>query len=470
MKNKMKYGISAIFTTVVVVVAVILINAIVSSLETKLPLKIDLTEEKIYELSEHTKEVVKKIDKEINVFALYPANTSSNQYITYAEEYLGRYAALNKNFKITYIDPYENPSFAKKYEAEGLAVSAGSIVFECGTKVEAVTMDQMYNQSSYTGIISIDMERKLTTAVAKVSGQSRTTKVYFAEGHDEYPSVALRDALTDNGYVCQSAVTALVGIPEDCDLLVYMSPNKDLSVDERDALDNYLDQGGMAMFFFEPGAQRPERLDQYLKEWGIEVRNDYVIEADASRAFRLQNGMTIPAPVFLKHSINDNLVERKLVFASPNSSSMITNKNNVRNAIVTPLLRTSEKAYGKVNLASETYKKEDGDIEGKMILAAISENQDGGHGKIMVMGSVQAVELNGMLEESGYANGDFILNAAGYLTQNTASMDIRPKLISASSLKMSQAQVTLIWIVLQYLLPILIIVIGLGVWLKRRYK
>lgn len=470
MKNKMKYGINAIFTTIVVVIAVILVNAIMSSLESKLPLKIDLTEEKIYELSEHTKEIVKNIDKEIQVFALYPANTTANQYITYAEEYLERYEALNKNFKVTYIDPYENPNFAKKYEAQGLAISVGSIVFECSDKVETVTMDQMYNQSSYSGAISIDMERKLTTAVAKVSGQSRMTRVYFAEGHDEYTSVALRNALIDNGYICDSAVTILGDIPEDCDLLVYMSPNKDLSADERNNLDKYLDKGGKAMFFFEPGAERPERFAQYLKEWGIEMRNDYVIEADPNRAFRLQTGMTIPAPIFLKHSINDNLIERNLVFASPNSSSMTINKNNVRNAIVTPLLTTSDKAYGKVNLASETHQKEDADFEGAMILAAISENQGGNYGKIMVMGSVHAVELNGMLEESGYANGDFILNAVGYLTQNAASMDIRPKLISASSLKMSQAQVTLVWIVLQYLLPILIIAIGLGVWLKRRYK
>ncbi len=470
MKNKTKYGINAIFMSIVVVVAVILVNAIVSSLDSKLPLKVDLTEEKIYELSDHTKEVVKNIDKPINVFALYPANTSANQYITYAEEYLNRYSAMNKNFKVTYIDPYDNPNFAKKYEAQGLAVNIGSIVMECGDKVEAVTMDQMYSQNSYSGSMSIDMERKLTTAIANVTGQGKTTKAYFTEGHDEFVSSALRSVLADNGYICETAATAVVGIPEDCDLLIYMSPNKDISAEERDALDKYLDNGGKAMFFFEPGAERPERFSQYLKEWGIEVRGDYVIETDPNRAFRLQNGLTIPAPNLLEHSINNNLIERNLVFMSPSSSSIVTDKNNVRNAIVTPLMKTTDKAYGKVNLASETLDKEKGDNEGEMILAAISENQGGGYGKIMVMGTVQAIELNGVLEESSYANGDFILNAAGYLTENAASMDIRPKLISASSLKMSQAQVALVWIVLQYLLPILIIAIGLVVWLKRRYK
>ncbi len=470
MKNKTKYGINAIFTTIVVVVAVVLVNAIVSSLDSKLPMKVDLTEEKIYELSQHTKEVVKNIDEDINVYALYPANTNANRYITYAEEYLKRYSALNKKFKVTYIDPYNNPNFAKKYEAQGLTVSSGSVVMECGDRVEAVTMDQMYNQNSYSGAMSIDMERKLTAAIANVSGQGSSAKVYFAEGHDEYVSGALRTALTDSGYVCESAATAVVGIPEDCDLLVYMSPNKDLSAEERDALDKYLDGGGKAMFFFEPGAERPERISQYLKEWGIEVRGDYVVEVDPNRAFRLQSGLTIPAPNLLEHSINDNLIERKLVFMAPNSSSIVIDKNNIRNAIVTPLMKTTDKAYGKVNLASETLEKESDDNEGEMILAAISENQGGDYGKVMVLGSLHAIELNGVLEESGYANGDFILNAAGYLTENTASMDIRPKLISASSLKMSEKQVAWVWIALQYLIPVLIIAIGLAVWFKRRYK
>ncbi len=470
MKNKTKYGINAIFMSVVVVVAVILINAIVSGLDSKFPLKIDLTGKKIYELSDYTKAVVRNVDKEINVYALYPANTGANKYISYAEEYLNRYSALNKHFKVTYIDPYDNPNFAKKYVTQGIEVSAGSIVLECGEKVEAITIDQMYSQSSYSGSTSIDMERKLTTAISEVSGQSKTAKVYFSEGHGEYVSNFMRNYLTNNGYICDSIATAVTGIPDDCDLLVYMSPEKDLSAEERNALDKYLDGGGRAMFLFEPGTARPNRLMQYIEEWGIEVRSDYVIETDANRVFRLQNGATIPAPYLMEHSINNNLIERKLVFMSPSGSSIVTHENNIRNAKVSPLMKTTDQAYSKVNLASDTIEKEPGDNEGEMILAAISEETEGGKGKIMVMGTTMAVELNGILDESSYANGDFVLNVSGYLTESTASMDIRPKMISASTLNMSQAQISLTWIVLQYLIPILILAVGLVVWLKRRYK
>ena len=125
-------------------------NAILTVISSKVPMKIDLTREKVYELSANTKEVMKKLDKEIDVYALYPANTGSNEYITYAEEYLDKYSALNKNFKVTFIDPEKNPGFAKKYEEQGQQISTGSIILQCGDRVKTVAFSQMYSTNDYT--------------------------------------------------------------------------------------------------------------------------------------------------------------------------------------------------------------------------------------------------------------------------------------------------------------------------------
>ena len=114
--------------------------------------------------------------------------------------------------------------------------------------------------------------------------------------------------------------------------------------------------------------------------------------------------------------------------------------------------------------------KEEGDTQGPLTVAALAERQGSGAGKIMVIGSLQALELDSILNETSYANGDFILNSVAYLTETETSMDIRAKVISASRLTMSQAQVSAVWIVLQYLIPLAVIAIGLVVWFKRRYK
>ena len=470
MKNNTKFGINAVIVTVVTIAAVILLNAVISTVASKVPMKIDLTRDKVYEFSEHTKEVMKKIDKDINVYALYPSNTSSNEYITYAEEYLAKYEALNKKFRVTYIDPYNNPDFARKYETQGEEINAGSIILECGDKVKVVTMSQLYTTNRYTGSTSIDMEKKITAAVMNVTGQGGDTKVYFTEGHDEHASQELAAALESNGYDHESLNIAVSGIPEDAALLVIMSPSKDLTAEERDALDKYLDGGGKALFMFEPGAQVAPRFSEYLGEWGITPGNDYIIEGDSNHAFNLSNGMTIPAPELEEHDITKNLISQKLVFMAPSAESLALDENNVRHATLTPLMQTTAKSWGKVNLATENLGKEEGDNEGPLVVAALSEMQYGNHGAVMVMGSLQAVELSGILEESSYANGDFILNAVGYLTEQDTSMDIRAKEISATSLTMNQTQIVVTWVLLQYVLPLIIIVAGLTVWLKRRYK
>ncbi len=470
MRKNTKFGINAIIITLVTIAAVILVNAVASTLADKLPVKFDLTQDKVYEFSDHTREIMSKLDKEINVYALYPANTNANQYITYAEEYLAKYEALNKNFKVTYIDPYTNPNFAKKYETQGESIGAGAVVLECGDKFRAVTMNEMYTTNSYTGSTSIDMERKITSAVMHITGQSGNTKVYFIEGHDEHSSTELSKALGENGYKYETINIGAKGIPDDAAMLIVLNPSKDLTAEERDMLDGYLDKGGRAMFAFEPGMPRLERLSSYLAEWGIVPRNDFIVENDSDHAFRIQSGVTIPAPVLSEHSITNNLISQKLVYMTPSAGSLELNKNNIRHAELTSLMNTTEKSWGKVNLAASTLEKEEGDNEGPLTVAALSEVYGENGGSIMVIGSLTAIELSGILQESSYANGDFILNSIGYLTQTDGSMDIRAKVISASSLRMSQAQVVITWVLLQYIIPLIVIIIGLVVWFKRRYK
>jgi ABC-type uncharacterized transport system involved in gliding motility auxiliary subunit len=470
MKNNTKFGINALIVTAIVVAAVILLNAVVSTIASKTSLKLDLTRDSVYEFSEYTKEVMKNIDKEISVYALYPDGDDSNMYNKYAKEYLAKYEALSSNFKVTFVDPYTNPNFTKAYEEQGESISVGSIILECGDNVKIVAMEQMYSNNPYNGETKIDMEKKITSAVLNVTGSSKTAKIYFVEGHDEFESKEFASTLADNGYECGSVNIALQGIPEDAALVVVMAPSNDWSAEERDALDKYLDKGGKAMFVLEPGTKVQPRMAEYLAEWGFSANNDYVVEGDPDHAFQFQNGMVVPAPIFVENSINEKLIKRKLAYMAIASQSIELNDKNLRYASIRPLLVTTENSWGKVNLSAQTTAKEAGDTEGPLTIAAISEMQDGSNAKVFVLGSLQAVELNGILNESAYANGDFLLNSVAYMTNTASSMDIRAKVISAPRLAMTQAQVLGIWLILQYFLPFIIIVIGLVVWLRRRYK
>lgn len=469
MKKKTKFRINALISTIVTVAAVILVNAVISTVAGKIPMKIDLTKDSVYEFSDYTKEVMKKLDKEVNVYALYPSNMNSNEYVIYAEEYLAKYEALNKNFKVTYIDPYTNPAFAKKYENQGEEISAGAIIIECKDRVKVLNLQQMYEANRYTGEAYIDMEKKITSAVMNVTSKDDASKIYFTEGHDEYPSVELKEALSENGYEHENINISLSKIPEDAKMLIVLAPTVDWSAEEIEILDKYLDEGGNAFFAFEGGMTPPSRLNSYLSEWGISFRGDFIIEEDPNRSVIMQ-GVPMPVPYFKEHDITNRLIERKMINMTPSAGSLEVNDKNIRYAKISPLMTTTENSWGKKDLSSGILEKTTSDYEGPLTVAALSEMTDSKGGCVFAVGSLSAIEYSGVLKEASYANGDFVLNAIGYMTKADSSLDIRAKLINKSALAMTEGQVILVTGLLQYALPFVIILAGLMMWLKRRYK
>ena len=87
--------------------------------------------------------------------------------------------------------------------------------------------------------------------------------------------------------------------------------------------------------------------------------------------------------------------------------------------------------------------------------AARSILAEGGGELDFVLGSLQAMETQGVLDNASYSNGDLILNTFAYLTNKGDALNIRAKVISPESLTMTETQVKTLAIVLQYVLPLL---------------
>ncbi len=450
--------------TAATIAAVILINSIVSTVASKIPLKIDLTHDRVYEYSAQTKEVLKSLDKDINIFALYP-DDADGTYVNTLREYLERYDNMSNKISVSYKDPYKDPAFVRKY---GNDISVGSVIVEHGDRFRVVQFENLYSQSSIDGSTSIDAEKQITSAIRYVSGMGEEINVYFIKGHNELSGVdsALASAFRSEGYTTGEIVIGTDSIPEDADLVVSLAPAADFSAEERDTLDSYLLGGGKAAFAFTSGTEPLERLYSYLGEWGISPNNDFVVESDGSMSFKTQTGVPVPAPRMISHTITEKLLNGDLALITPAACSFTISDNNPQYAKVTPLLETSAASWGVTDLSGSMDKTEDS-INGPLTIAVMSEKS--GDGKIFVIGSVQAIEWQGILDNSSYSNGDFILNAFSYLTNKGDALNIRAKEISTQSLTMSEQQFNSSVIFVQYIMPLLILAIGLFVWLKRRY-
>lgn len=452
--------------TAAAVAGILLFNGVVNVITAKLPLQIDMTHDSVYKFSDQTKEVLSKVDSEINIYAVYPDSTTG-EIVDTIKEHLKQYSQMNKNIKVTYIDPYSDPAFARKY---GDDAGIGSVIVEKENRFKVVQLNQLYRQSQASGEVSVDTERQITGAISYVLGGSAPLKAYFTEGHNEYSSAELKSALESEGYETASIRLGSEEIPQDASVVICVNPSADFSAEERDSLDAYLMNGGKAGFIFAAGSRSTERLDGYLEEWGVKPNNDYVIESDTSMALRSSYGIPVPSPQMQKHSITDKLISQKVAFMAPDSCSFTINDNNIQHTFVTPLLKTSDKSWGITDMTRTDTSKKDGDISGPLTLAAISEKSgDGNTGAVFVLGSLSAAETSGIFSSSAYSNGDFIINTFAYLTDSADTLSIRAKVISAEAMSMTEKQVRVLSVILQYIMPLIILISGLVIWLRRRY-
>ena len=469
MKNKLK--INALITIVAVFVCVILLNLVFGAINNKFPLNIDLTREKVYEFSDQTKEVMSTLDKEIQVYALYPDDVTG-EYVDYVKDYLAKYESLSDKFHVTYVDPYADPTFVSKFTQKGDSVTVGSIIVTCGEQFRVLAFEELYNSVEETNAVSIDMEKQVTSAIMNITGNTNNISVVFTSGHGESDGTNFTTLLTNEGYNCQDVNIALNGIPEYASVLVITDPSIEFSQSEIEAIDAFSDKGGHIMMAFQSGKDIPSNLIAYLSEWGVVVNNDFVVENDSDHAFQSQYGVSVPAPIMQPHNITENLLIQKMEFMCPMARSIEVNENNVNSAMNTPLLVTSEDSWAKINLESDTLEKEDGDNIGPLNLAVLSERltPDMKNSRIFVIGSYTAIESPATISQSSYANADFMLNTIAYMTNNTNVFNIRPKKISPEALTMSATQVKVITVLLMYIIPIAILLVGVIIWWRRRYR
>ena len=460
-----KVKVNNIVVTAATVAAVVLVNAIVSTVAAKLPLKIDLTRDSVYEYSEQTKEVLSDLNEEVNIYALY-SDTSDGTYVNTVREYLDKYKRLSDKISVSYKDPYDDPAFVRQF---GSDITAGSLIVSCGDRSRVIPYSSIYNQSKYSGEVSIDAERLITSAIRYVSGSGNAVHAYFTKGHNESGNASspLASSLKNEGYEIGEVNLATDGVPQDATLIISLAPSNDFTEEECSALDGFLQNGGKAAFAFSAGMPSLDRLYSYLADWGLTINRDYVIEGDSSKSVRTSSGTNVPVPSLEDHEINEKLKESDAMLVAPAACSIGTNSQNPQYAEVTSLLKTSANSWGITDLSAKTTERRSDYNIGPLTVAAIAEKQEGG--KVFAIGSVQAADVKELLENSSYINGDFMLNTFSYMTGKDDALNIRAKTVGAESLTMTEKQINVVSVLVQNVMPAVIIIVGLYIWLKRRY-
>ena len=118
---------------VIIIAAYIGINMLMEEIN---PTDIDLTADKVYSLSDESKQIAKSIKKEVKITLINFSNVQS------VIDFSNRYSKENELIKIEEIeDINEHPGLAAKYN---ITDNYGRIIIECGEKEKVLTEYDLY--------------------------------------------------------------------------------------------------------------------------------------------------------------------------------------------------------------------------------------------------------------------------------------------------------------------------------------
>lgn len=459
---------------VFMLIAVILLNLICTSLTERFDLTLDLTANRLYEITDDTKQMLQNMQQTVDITILSNEDDFRNDtYYGNVHTLLRKYSSLAGGaLKIEYIDPYTNPNAVSRYNNLAAVIQEGSMILTCGDNTRVLNATDFYttedsSYSGYTTVTGFQGEQALTSAITSVTSDE-TPVVSILQGHNESISTSLTAMFTNAGYsVNLLNLTEQQEIPEDTTVLVLSLPQADYTEDEVNLIDAFIKDGGDLMVF--DGTASPTSLPvlyAYLKEWGFDVQADMVLDAD----YNIDEEPDILAQLTDSH-INDTLADSSLTLITPNAKSVVVKLDSAASdRTVETLMESRDTSYAKV-LTDETqydsYEKQDGDSAGPLTLAALAEytgNDKNGQVFICTAGIMMSDDL---MSASSLMNQPFLRNIFSQMQPEIDVVSIAPKSLSAEPLITGTTTQFILFAVLA-LIPLVIFITGIIVFVRRR--
>ena len=291
-----------LLTSTITLALVVTIVVFATLLAYRIPWAFDMTAGKVFTLSEQSRQALAGIDVPVEIIAIYPRDGADPMLTSLLNEY----AKAGPSLDISYIDAEREPARLASANIGASAVTNGTIIVRSAGKTKFVFAADMF-QSTPEGNVFWG-EREITGAIRYVTAAA-LPRVYFLEGHNEASTAAelskAQAALELAVYDVQTLALLKTGrVPDDAALVIVSSPRRDLSDSEYQMLEDYLLNGGKAMFLISAMNTNTMVLNNFnklLNQFGIDISNNLVVEEDPYSHAADNNLYLIPGYAY--HSI-----------------------------------------------------------------------------------------------------------------------------------------------------------------------
>ena len=479
---KKKWLIDGTKTTILVLIIIAAFIAINIGMQALDLTPLDFTQEQLYTLTDESKERVKDIDKDVNIYFI--GYTDDDSTVDLAKQY----GKANEKINVEAIeDVNDRPDLTQKY---GIESGTTGIIIECGDRSKVLTASDLvtYDMTTYE-TISI-AEEKLTSSILSVT-TDEIPKVYFLEGYSDfsltqnmyYLSVYLGNEINETESL---DILSTGKVPDDCDTLVITTPSKDFDDVATNSILDYINNGGNILWLNAAIAEEQDfpNVNKILATYGVKPFKVGIIrETDTSKMVSESPDLIMPE-IQYSDITKDIYNTTGVIFVNATKINIDTDKLTELNVEENDLLLASEGSYFRTNFNNQSNAAADDEETGTFVVGAemiktIKEaNEETGESevssKLVIYGENYFTSDYQLSQNSQYGaiqlayNKDLVLNSIAYLVDREEDITAR-KDTGTVTYTATEQQDTIIRAII-FTVPAVIIIVGIIVWQVRRRK
>ena len=465
--RQVKYGGYAALITLAVIAGLILVNLLIG----QFTLQIDMTQSKIYSLSEQTVQVLNTIKTPVRFYGLWKPGEENQDIMTVINLYLSK----SGNIRLELMDPDKNPGFVVRYDKDKKGIPRGSLIVEGEKGFRVISPYDMYDisqsQSGGRSITGVAVERRITSALL-FAGTGNTPVVYEISGHNEIPIAALglQDTVERENYALKSINILLAAVPLDASALILNNPRKDLAPQEAEKILAYLEKGGRFLVMADYNIMELSNLNEVLASYGIKF--NYGILRENDPYYRVAQDPRTEWPDMQEHDITMPLADKgktPVVLLEAMSLSVLDARR--RSVEIKPLMSSSPSAFLRTNVNDNSAYKLPEDISGPLILGmAVTDPSwvQGNEPQARIVAIGCGTLLN--IAAQGFdGNRDLFMNSLTWLQDRPETISVRSKSLYLLPMRLNLVQTVIFGALFIFVIPMAFFITGFVTWLKRRH-
>ncbi|MBC7420159.1 MAG: GldG family protein [Bdellovibrio sp.] len=419
----------------------------------------DFSTNNLNTLSEQSKKILKSLDADLEVKFFYKNGADKVEENKKAfRDLLKRYQDESTRVKLEFVEMNERAKLSQDFGANK-GTGEGFIDYK-GNKNRI---------ENYT-------EQDFTNAIIKVT---RTTKknIFFLEGHnernldqekDETSLFGFKQLLEKNSYNVQKfSLSTAPQIPLNADALVIADPKQGFQDFEVKAIEDYLVRGGTLMLALDD--KIPNGLQKVVANLGIELENFYVFNVFDTPMGAVVNAQS--PTVGVQYSMTSEITRvfgttQMTVFRQPHAFKIAASSDRIR---AEAIVKTPENSVALKNLDSQDYQ---GKPQAYNLVIEIKGKYANSDKEFTVVAFADTDFMSNILLYQNL-NRDLALNTIASLAKEVDLIAVTPKEALATKLSLSPPEFAQFFkftvLGIFFPLPIVLMIISLVLWFKRRH-